>query len=153
MRALIQRVKRCAVSIAAGSRSEIGEGMLIFLGVGQEDTPGDAEYLAGRCVALRMFRDVEGKMNCSVRDVKGEILVVSQFTLYADTRKGNRPGYSDAADPERAEALYENFVTSLRSSISPLKVATGWFGAEMTVEIVNDGPVTLLLESKRPPVV
>jgi D-tyrosyl-tRNA(Tyr) deacylase len=98
-----------------------------------------------------MFGDPEGKMNLSVREVNGEALVVSQFTLYADTRKGNRPGYTDAADPERAEALYETFVTSLRTEIAPLKVATGWFGAEMTVEIINDGPVTLLLESKRPP--
>ena len=125
--------------------------MLVFLGVGQSDAPGDAEYLAGRCAALRMFRDGEGKMNLSVREMNGDVLVVSQFTLYADTRKGNRPGYTDAADPERAEALYEQFVTSLRTAIAPLKVATGWFGAEMTVEIINDGPVTLMLESKRPP--
>lgn len=123
--------------------------MLVFLGVGQTDTPGDADYLAGRCAALRMFRDADGKMNLSVRDVSGEILVISQFTLYADTRKGHRPGYSDAAAPEQAEALYEKFVTALRTEVSPLKVATGWFGAEMTVEIINDGPVTLLLESKR----
>ena len=125
--------------------------MLVFLGVGQSDAPGDAEYLAGRCAALRMFRDGQGKMNLSVREMNGDVLVVSQFTLYADTRKGNRPGYTDAADPERAEALYEQFVTSLRTAIAPLKVATGWFGAEMTVEIINDGPVTLMLESKRPP--
>ncbi|MEX2116676.1 MAG: D-aminoacyl-tRNA deacylase [Bacteroidota bacterium] len=150
MRALIQRVRRCAVSVADGSRSEIGEGMLVFLGVGQNDTREDAEYLAGRCATLRMFRDAEGKMNHSVREVNGEIMVVSQFTLYADTKKGNRPGYSDAADPKTAEGFYGQFVTLLRTAIAPLKVATGWFGAEMTVEIVNDGPVTLLLESKRP---
>lgn len=149
MRALIQRVNRCTVSVANGSRSEIGKGMLVFLGVGQHDTPGDADYLAGRCAALRMFRDGDGKMNLSVREVNGEVLVVSQFTLYADTKKGNRPGYSDAAGPEQAEALYEKFVVALRTELAPLKVATGWFGAEMTVEITNDGPVTLMLESKR----
>ncbi len=147
MRALIQRVKRCAVSVADGSRSEIGMGMLVFLGVGQNDTREEAEYLAGRFASLRIFPDDDGKMNLSVREVNGEVLVVSQFTLYADTRKGNRPGYSDAAHPETAESLYGQFVTFLRTAIAPLKVATGWFGAEMTVEIVNDGPVTLLLES------
>jgi len=151
MRALIQRVKRCTVSLADGSRSEIGGGMLVFLGVGQNDSHEDAANLAGRCSTLRMFRDGEGKMNHSVREVNGEVMVVSQFTLYADTKKGNRPGYSDAADPEAAERLYEEFVTSLRTAIAPLKVATGWFGAEMEVEIINDGPVTLLLESRRPP--
>jgi len=123
--------------------------MLVLLGVGQGDLGEDAEYLAGRCAALRMFRDADGKMNQSVCDVNGEIMVVSQFTLYADTRKGNRPGYSDAADPATAERLYNEFVTFLRTAISPLKVATGRFGAEMTVDISNDGPVTLLLESKR----
>ena len=151
MRALIQRVKRCTVSIADGSRSEIGNGMLVFLGVGQNDTPGDADYLAGRCAALRMFRDTEGRMNLSVREVNGEALVVSQFTLYADTKKGNRPGYSDAAAPEQAEVLYKKFVTALRTELAPLRVVTGWFGAEMTVEIANDGPVTLMLESRRAP--
>ncbi len=149
MRALIQRVRHCTVSVASGSRSEIGPGMLVFLGVGQGDQREDAEYLAGRCAALRMFQDAEGKMNHSVRDVNGEVMVVSQFTLYADTKKGHRPGYSDAAAPEIAERLYDHFVTSLRTAIAPLKVATGWFGAEMTVDISNDGPVTLLLESKR----
>ncbi|MEX1139361.1 MAG: D-aminoacyl-tRNA deacylase [Bacteroidota bacterium] len=151
MRALIQRVKHCTVSVADGSRSEIGRGMLVFLGVGQGDAREDAEYLAGRCAALRMFQDADGKMNQSVRDVNGEVMVVSQFTLYADTKKGNRPGYSDAAAPETAEQLYNHFVTSLRTALAPLKVATGWFGAEMTVDLSNDGPVTLLLESKRTP--
>lgn len=151
MRALIQRVKQCTVSVADGSRSEIGQGMLVFLGVGLGDRREDAEYLAGRCAALRLFQDDAGKMNHSIRDVNGEIMVVSQFTLYADTRKGNRPGYSDAAPPETAEQLYDHFVTSLRNALAPLKVATGWFGAEMMVDISNDGPVTLLLESKRTP--
>jgi len=149
MRALIQRVKRCTVSTGEGSSSEIGPGMLVFLGVGREDTAEDGEYLATRCSTLRIFADAEGTMNLSVRDVGGEVMVVSQFTLYADTRKGNRPGYSGAAEPGRAEDLYGKFVASLRTRLAPLKVATGTFRAMMDVELVNDGPVTLLLESKK----
>ncbi|MBI4418042.1 MAG: D-tyrosyl-tRNA(Tyr) deacylase [Ignavibacteriales bacterium] len=149
MRALIQRVSRCTVSTAEGNRSNIGAGLLIFFGVGKDDTKDDAHALAQRCAALRCFQDHEGKMNLSVRDVSGEVMVVSQFTLYADTRKGNRPGYTDAADPEKAEDLYDTFVTALRTALAPLKVATGVFRAEMSVELVNQGPVTLLLESKK----
>ena len=125
--------------------------MLILLGVGVKDNGEEAAALADRCASLRIFDDGEGKMNLSVRDVAGESMVVSQFTLYADTRKGNRPGYSDAAPPELAERLYEKFVERLRTNLAPLKVATGVFRALMAVDLVNDGPVTIMLESKPKP--
>ncbi len=148
MRALIQRVRRCSVSIEGRTTSAIGTGMLILLGVKTDDKEEEASALATRCASLRIFNDPEGKMNLSVRDVAGEIMVVSQFTLYADTRKGNRPGYTEAAPPERAEQLYDIFVAELRKAVAPQKVATGVFRAMMEVELVNDGPVTLLVESK-----
>jgi D-tyrosyl-tRNA(Tyr) deacylase len=149
MRALIQRVRRCTVSTPEGYRSEIGKGMLVFLGIGKNDTAKDAESLASRCAHLRIFDDPDGKMNLDIRAVGGEVMVVSQFTLYADTTRGNRPGYSEAAEPVQAEEHYTAFVTMLRTELAPLKVATGQFRAMMDVELVNDGPVTLLLESKK----
>jgi D-tyrosyl-tRNA(Tyr) deacylase len=121
---------------------------LILLGVSRSDTEADAAYLAGRCAAVRIFDDGQGKMNLSVKDVGGEAMVVSQFTLYGDTRKGNRPSYSDAAPPEVAEALYESFVRLLKAELGDSKVASGVFRAMMDVELVNDGPVTVLVESK-----
>ncbi|HXG38806.1 MAG TPA: D-aminoacyl-tRNA deacylase [Bacteroidota bacterium] len=148
MRALIQRVKRCSVSINGALHSSIGQGILILLGVGQTDKSDDAAYLAERCAHLRIFDDTEGKMNRSVLEVQGSALVVSQFTLYGDTRKGNRPSYSEAAPPDVAEKLYNEFVSHLRRHLSAEKVATGVFRAMMEVELVNDGPVTVLLESK-----
>lgn len=148
MRALIQRVKRCSVSIDGALHSSIGQGILILLGVGQTDNSDDAAYLAERCAHLRIFDDTEGKMNRSVLEVQGSALVVSQFTLYGDTRKGNRPSYSEAAPPDVAEKLYNEFVSHLRRHLSAEKVATGVFRAMMEVELVNDGPVTVLLESK-----
>lgn len=148
MRALIQRVKRTSVTIGGRLHSAIGPGMLILLGVKNSDKEQDAEYLADRCVALRIFEDSEGKMNLSVRDVGGEIMVVSQFTLYGDTRKGNRPSYSDAAGRELAEKLYQHFVERLSAQAGREKVATGVFRAMMDVELVNDGPVTVTVESK-----
>ncbi len=148
MRALIQRVRRASVVINGETHSSIGPGMLILLGMKQSDQETDAEYLAGRCAALRIFEDEEGKMNLGVKDVGGSALVVSQFTLYGDTRKGNRPSYSEAAPPERAESLYEHFVQVLRTSLGADKVATGVFRAMMDVELVNDGPVTVMVESK-----
>lgn len=123
---------------------------MILLGVKGDDTEEDARSLAERCGSLRIFDDENGTMNLSVRDVGGEVMVVSQFTLYADTRKGNRPSYSDAAPPAIAEPLYERFVTHLRTAIAPQKVVTGVFRAMMNVELVNDGPVTVTVESKRP---
>ena len=148
MRALIQRVKQCSVTVEGARRSSIGNGLLIFVGVKTGDTMEHAEYLADRCVALRIFGDEAGKMNLSVRDVDGSVMVVSQFTLYADTRKGNRPSYTDAASPDDAERLYNDFVRCLRSTLGEKKVETGVFRAMMDVELVNDGPVTVLVESK-----
>ena len=148
MRALIQRVRRCSVAIGGKDHSSIGPGMLILLGVRQTDQEADAEYLAGRCAALRIFEDQEGKMNLAVKEIGGSAMVVSHFTLYGDTRKGNRPSYSEAAPPEKAEALYEHFVRILRMTLGDDKVATGVFRAMMDVELVNDGPVTVTVESK-----
>ncbi|MEK6756521.1 MAG: D-aminoacyl-tRNA deacylase [Bacteroidota bacterium] len=150
MRALIQRVRRCSVSIDGALHSSIGTGMLILLGVKQSDAEADAKHLADRCAALRIFDDAEGKMNLSVKDVGGEAMVVSQFTLYGDTRKGNRPSYIEAAPPELAERLYESFIGRLRAALGDSKVASGVFRAMMDVDLVNDGPVTVLIESKNP---
>jgi D-tyrosyl-tRNA(Tyr) deacylase len=122
--------------------------MLILLGVKGSDGDVEAHYLADRCAALRIFDDTEGKMNLSVKDVGGAAMVVSQFTLYGDTRKGNRPSYSEAAPPELAERLYESFVHRLRQHLGEQKVSTGMFRAMMDVELVNDGPVTVQIESK-----
>lgn len=148
MRALIQRVRHCSVSISGKTHSSIGPGMLILLGVKQDDKVADAEYLADRCVALRIFEDSLGKMNLSVKEISGSAMVVSQFTLYGDTRKGNRPSYSEAAPPEDAEALYELFARRMKMSLGDDKIATGVFRAMMDVELTNDGPVTVMVESK-----
>lgn len=148
MRALIQRVRRCSVSIDGSPHSAIRAGILVLLGVRQSDTEADAAYLAGRCALLRIFDDEEGKMNLSVKDVGGEAMVVSQFTLYGDTRKGNRPSYTDAAPPAVAEPLYESFVRLLKAELGDSKVASGVFRAMMDVDLVNDGPVTVIVESK-----
>jgi D-tyrosyl-tRNA(Tyr) deacylase len=151
MRALVQRVRKCQVHIDGKPFSAIGPGMLIFLGVRRGDAEEDVQYLADRCAALRIFEDQQEKMNLSVKDIHGSVMVVSQFTLYADTRKGNRPGFTDAAPPEIAEDLYEKFVRRLRGSLGESKVATGVFRAMMDVELINDGPVTVMIESKSDP--
>ena len=148
MRALIQRVKRCSVSIGGTQHSSIEAGILVLLGIKTGDIKADAEYLAERCSSLRIFEDAAGKMNLSVREIQGNIMVVSQFTLYGDARKGNRPSYTDAASPQIAEELYEHFLVHLRSLLGDAHVASGIFRAMMDVELINDGPVTLLLESK-----
>ncbi|MCX6135551.1 MAG: D-aminoacyl-tRNA deacylase [Ignavibacteriales bacterium] len=148
MRALIQRVKRCSVTIDGSMHSAIGPGVLVLLGVKQGDQAADAEYLADRCAALRIFEDAQGKMNLSVKDVGGSVMVVSQFTLYGDTRKGNRPSYSEAAAPESAELLYDHFAGRIKELLGAEKTATGVFRAMMNVELVNDGPVTVMVESK-----
>ena len=145
MRAVIQRVTRARVTVDDRITGEIGNGLVVLLGIAREDTARDAEYLAGKIVALRIFDDADGKMNLSVKDAGGGLLVVSQFTLYGDTRRGLRPSWSDAAPPEIAEPLYNDFVGSCRKLIEP--VETGSFRAMMQVELVNDGPVTLILES------
>jgi D-aminoacyl-tRNA deacylase len=145
MRAVLQRVTRAQVQVAGETVGAIGPGLLVLLGVGQGDDKADARYLADKTAGLRIFEDDKGKMNRSVSEAGGSVLVVSQFTLYGDCRKGRRPGFSAAAPPELANALYLQYVARLRQL--GLTVATGVFQAEMAVELVNDGPVTLLLDS------
>lgn len=148
MRALIQRVKQCSVSIDGKLHSSTGAGILILLGVKNGDTTKDAQYIAERCAALRIFEDSEGKMNLSLNDIHGDAMVVSQFTLYGDARKGNRPSYTEAAPPEQAEILYNDFAGYLQKLLGDNRVATGKFRAMMDVSLINDGPVTILVESK-----
>ncbi|HZV11940.1 MAG TPA: D-aminoacyl-tRNA deacylase [Candidatus Kapabacteria bacterium] len=148
MRALIQRVTRGSVTIEGRSVGEISRGMVVLLGVKKGDTPEAAKYLAQRTATLRIFDDAAGVMNLDVRQAGGSALVVSQFTLYADTRKGNRPSYIEAAPPEEAETLYNSYIEYLRALLGSDNVRTGVFRAMMEVEIVNDGPVTIMLESK-----
>ena len=145
MKAVIQRVKRAKVTVDSEITGEIGSGILVLLGVSNDDSESDAQFLIDKIVNLRIFNDREGKMNLSLLDVAGSMLVVSQFTLYADTRKGRRPSYIYAAAPDKANELYENFVTETRKIVSD--VQTGRFQAMMDVELVNDGPVTIILES------
>lgn len=149
MRAVVQRVSRASVTIEGKVFSSIGKGLLILLGITNGDVGEDAKYTAEKCGALRIFDDGHGKMNLSVREVEGSIMVVSQFTLYGDTRKGNRPSFIDAAPPEIAEPLYNTFVQHLRTLLANDKIATGLFRSMMDVELVNDGPVTVIVESKR----
>jgi D-tyrosyl-tRNA(Tyr) deacylase len=149
MRALVQRVTRASVSVDGQTVGRIKSGILVLLGVGRTDTDADAEYLANRCAALRIFEDTAGKMNLSLSETGGEALVVSQFTLYGDTRKGNRPGYSEAAPPEQVESFYNHFVVHFKKILGDSRVATGVFRAMMAVELINDGPVTLMIESKQ----
>jgi len=146
MRAVIQRVTRARVTVDDQIAGEIGKGLVVLLGISRDDTKSDADYLAARIVALRIFDDADGKMNVSLKDVGGGLLVVSQFTLYGDVRRGLRPSWSDAAPPDAAEPLYDYFVESSRKLIEP--VETGSFRAMMQVELVNDGPVTLILDSQ-----
>lgn len=144
MRALVQRVRKGRVSVEGRILAEIGPGFVILLGVSHGDTEAEARWLAEKCCGLRVFEDEEGKMNRSLREVGGEALVVSQFTLYADTRKGRRPSFVRAAPPEIAEPLVRRFGEWMASGGVPIR--TGVFGAHMLVEIANDGPVTILLE-------
>lgn len=145
MKVVIQRVSRASVTVEGMVTGAIGRGLLVLLGVGKSDTQQSADYLADKITGLRVFPDQNGKMNCSLLDTGGSLLVVSQFTLYGDCRKGRRPSFDAAAPPEHARALYEYFVSRLRAMSVP--VETGVFQAHMDVELVNDGPVTLLLES------
>jgi D-aminoacyl-tRNA deacylase len=147
MRAVVQRVSRAKVTVAGETTGGIGHGLLVLLGVGQGDTAASAEYLADKIVGLRIFEDDAGKMNRSVAEVGGAVLVVSQFTLYGDVRKGKRPSFDDAARPEKARELYEHFVERVRAS--GLRCETGRFQEMMEVELINDGPVTILLDSER----
>lgn len=147
LRAVVQRVTRAHVKIDEQIVGEIGKGLVVFLGISKEDQQSDADYLSEKIIALRVFDDAEGKMNLSVKDVGGGALVISQFTLYGDVRRGLRPSWSEAAAPEMAEPLYEHFVERIRQSVA--KVATGSFRRMMQVELINDGPVTILLDSKK----
>jgi D-aminoacyl-tRNA deacylase len=144
MRALLQRVSRASVTVDGRVVGRIGRGFVVLLGVTHGDTRAEADWLANKVAGLRVFEDADGKMNAALAAVEGELLVVSQFTLYADARKGRRPSFTDAAPPETAEPLVDYFVDQLRAR--GFTVATGVFGAHMDVEIHNDGPVTLMLE-------
>lgn len=147
MRAVIQRVTGGAVSAPGEVKRFIGPGLVVLLGVSREDNSEDVRYLADKVANLRIFEDMDGKMNLSITDKGGELLVVSQFTLYGDCRKGRRPGFSDAAPPEQAIELYKDFMLEIESR--GLKVVPGYFQMHMLVEIMNDGPVTMLLDSKK----
>ncbi len=147
MRVVIQRVKKASVTIDAHIKSAITEGLLILVGVEEADTVEDVKWLAAKIVNLRIFGDENGLMNRSVLDIQGEMLVVSQFTLHASTKKGNRPSFIRAAKPDFAVPMYEQFVAELEK-ISQLKVLTGIFGADMKVALLNDGPVTIFIDSK-----
>lgn len=147
MRVLIQRVSSSSVTIDEKIRSSIGKGLLVLVGIEEADTKEDIEWLVQKIVNLRIFPDAEGVMNLSVKEVNGEILVISQFTLHAATKKGNRPSYIKAAKPDFAIPVYENFVKHLEASFGE-KIGTGEFGADMKVALVNDGPVTIWIDSK-----
>ncbi len=147
MKALIQRVSEASVDIHGERVAEIKQGLLVLLGITHADTLADAEKLAQKIPALRIFEDEKGLMNKSVMDIGGSLIVVSQFTLYADTRKGNRPSFIEAARPEQAEPLYEKLVEKMRSIMGEARVQTGRFGAEMKVRLLNDGPVTVELRT------
>lgn len=145
MRILLQRVSSASVTVDGAITGEIGSGLLIFLGVGRGDTEEHADYLLEKMLALRIFKDAQGKMNLSLPDTGGAMLIVSQFTLYADISRGRRPGFDQAAPPELARHLYSYFVDRARARLP--KVATGIFGADMSVQIVNDGPVTIFADT------
>jgi D-tyrosyl-tRNA(Tyr) deacylase len=147
MRAVVQRVTRARVTVDGEVVGEIERGLVVLLGVAHDDTKVDTDYLVPKIASLRIFDDSEGKMNVSLKDIDGGLLVVSQFTLYGDVRRGLRPSWSDAAPPEVAEPLYEYFVASSRKLIA--RVATGSFRKMMQVELVNDGPVTIMLDSRK----
>lgn len=147
MRIVAQRVSEASVKINGEVKGSIEQGILILLGIEHKDNQDDADYLIQKISQLRIFSDLEGKMNLSIADINGGFLIISQFTLHASTKKGNRPSYIRAARPEQAIPLYEYFVDQLKK-ISSLKVETGEFGADMKVSLINDGPVTILMDSK-----
>lgn len=147
MKALVQRVSEGSVSVDGEVIGSVGQGLVILFGAGRGDTEKDVKYLAEKCANLRIFCDENGKMNRSLLDIGGEALIISQFTLYGDCRKGRRPGFSDAADPAEAEQFYEHFLAEV-AACGVKKVQHGKFGADMKVKIFNDGPVTFMLESR-----
>jgi D-aminoacyl-tRNA deacylase len=147
MRVVIQRVKKASVKIEGKVKSEIADGLLIFLGIVNEDTEDDINWICNKICNLRIFNDENEIMNLSVKEIKGQLLIVSQFTLHASTKKGNRPSYIKAAKPDFAIPMYENFIKKLEAQ-SGTKVQTGEFGADMKVDLLNDGPVTIIVDSK-----
>jgi len=147
MRAVIQRVREASVTIDGRVKSSIGQGLLVLLAVEDADTAEDLEWLSGKIARLRVFNDAQGVMNLAVTEVAGQVLVVSQFTLFASTRKGNRPAYTRSSKPEIAIPMYERFVQTLGTALGQ-PVATGEFGADMQVALINDGPVTIIIDSK-----
>ncbi|MBN2361661.1 MAG: D-tyrosyl-tRNA(Tyr) deacylase [Deltaproteobacteria bacterium] len=147
MRAVVQRVKRAQVAVGGENVGSIERGLLVLLGVGSQDTASDLEWMVEKVTGLRIFEDVHGKMNLSVVDVGGELLVVSQFTLFGDCRRGKRPSFTAAMEPDRASKMIDDFVRIARGAVK--KVDTGVFGATMEVELVNEGPVTILLDSEK----
>jgi D-tyrosyl-tRNA(Tyr) deacylase len=146
MRALIQRVLESSVTVDDNIVGQIGQGMLVLLGVGQGDTQADLDYVVRKTINLRVFDDADSKMNLSVQDIGGAMLIVSQFTLLGDSRKGNRPGFSAAAAPDVAKAMYEAFIDVVREK--NINVQSGIFAADMQVQLINDGPVTLMVDSR-----
>ena len=150
MKAVVQRVRSASVTISEQNYfQEIGKGLLILLGIKTGDTDDDVNFVADKCCSLRIFEDAEDKMNRSVKEVNGEMLIISQFTLYGETSKGNRPSFIDAAKPDEAIPLYEKFVSRVKENLGDDKVKVGIFGAMMDIRLVNYGPVTVLVESKK----
>ena len=149
MRAIIQRVSQASVTIDNNVKSLINKGLLVLLGIEEEDNSKDIEWLTKKLIQMRVFSDAEGKMNLSVQDIEGDILVISQFTLFASTKKGNRPGFTRSAKPDIAIPLYEGFLLELKIQFNK-EIYCGEFGADMQVSLINDGPVTIVLDSKNP---
>jgi len=147
MRVVLQRVSQASVTVEGNKTADIQQGLLVLVGIEDADTQEDIDWLVGKIIKMRIFGDENDVMNCSVQDIDGEIIVVSQFTLHASTKKGNRPSYIKASKPEFAIPMYENFVKSLEKEFNK-KVQTGIFGADMKVSLLNDGPVTILIDSK-----
>ncbi|MCD6091710.1 MAG: D-tyrosyl-tRNA(Tyr) deacylase [Bacteroidales bacterium] len=147
MRVIIQRVKKASVEIENRLHSKVGQGMLVLLGIEDADDPGDLEWLIGKIIKLRIFDDEQGVMNLSINQIEGDILLISQFTLHASTKKGARPSYIRAAHPDKAIPLYQSFIKQLNAQMNT-EIKTGEFGAKMQVELVNDGPVTIIIDSK-----
>jgi D-tyrosyl-tRNA(Tyr) deacylase len=148
MKVVIQRVSKASVTISGQVKAKIAKGLLILLGIEEEDDKSDIQWLVPKIISLRIFNDAEEKMNLSVSDIEGDILVVSQFTLHASTKKGNRPSFIKAARPDKANQLYQEFVKNL-SDLYKREIFTGSFGADMKVELINDGPVTIIIDTKQ----
>jgi D-tyrosyl-tRNA(Tyr) deacylase len=150
MKAIVQRVKSASVEVTEENyRADIGKGLLILLGIKAADTEMDVNFVADKCSRLRIFEDEKNKMNIDVQDIKGEVMIISQFTLYGETAKGNRPSFTDAAKPDEAIPLYDKFINRLKDNLGASKVKTGKFGAMMDISLCNYGPVTVIVESKQ----